>query len=210
LSAVLTDNYHGHEDWQKLFKNETLCYGLDNDDVLNITNDILAAVSAAIDQYSKSGTGRKIKFGLSSPSYISGANTIAASADGRKAGEPFAVHISNDKNRDFTSLFSFASKIDYSGNRFNGNVVDFIVSPSFIDNNFDQFVSMLKGSFLSGVFEMQFNVLSSKLLLEAKKAPEKFQHLVVRVWGFSAYFNDLPEEYKDALIKRTMAHENAA
>jgi formate C-acetyltransferase len=29
------------------------------------------------------------------------------------------------------------------------------------------------------------------------------------VWGFSAYFNDLPEEYKNVLIKRTIEHEHA-
>ena len=60
----------------------------------------------------------------------------------------------------------------------------------------------------SGVYELQLNVLDAKTLRDAKAHPEKYPHLVVRVWGFSAYFNDLPEEYKDNLIKR--AEEYAA
>ena len=44
-------------------------------------------------------------------------------------------------------------------------------------------------------------------LLNAKKNPEKYQNLIVRVWGFSAYFNDLSEEYKDLLIERALKNE---
>ena len=53
------------------------------------------------------------------------------------------------------------------------------------------------------------NVLDSKTLIAAKANPKLFPNLIVRVWGFSAYFNDLPEEYKDVLIKRALESENA-
>ena len=49
------------------------------------------------------------------------------------------------------------------------------------------------------------NVMDSKTLIDAKAHPEKYAGLVVRVWGFSAYFNDLPESYKDLLIERAIA-----
>ena len=54
---------------------------------------------------------------------------------------------------------------------------------------------------------MQMNVVDSKTLIDAKKHPEKYKHLIVRVWGFSAYFNDLPDEYKMVLINRALASE---
>ena len=47
-------------------------------------------------------------------------------------------------------------------------------------------------------------------LIAAKADPTLFPNLVVRVWGFSAYFNDLPEEYKDVLIARALESEKAA
>ena len=55
---------------------------------------------------------------------------------------------------------------------------------------------------------MQMNVVSSKTLIEARKNPEKFPNLIVRVWGFSAYFNDLPDSYKDNLIERALRSES--
>jgi formate C-acetyltransferase len=208
LKTILLNNYNGREDIQKLFKNEQIRYGVDDDEVLAITNDILAFTTQVMNEYIPD-TNRKIKFGVSSPNYISGMNNSPATPDGRNKDTSFAVHISNDRAVDFTGLFSFASKIDYTKNRFNGNVIDSIVSPHFIKNNFEQFVSMIYASFLSGIFEMQFNVINSDTLIQAKKTPEQFQHLIVRVWGFSAYFNDLPETYKDVLIERTREHEYA-
>ena len=57
---------------------------------------------------------------------------------------------------------------------------------------------------------MQMNVVSSKTLLEAREHPEDFPNLIVRVWGFSAYFKDLPEDYKNVLIERALKSEGAA
>ena len=54
---------------------------------------------------------------------------------------------------------------------------------------------------------MQMNVVSSDTLIKAKANPNEFPNLIVRVWGFSAYFNDLPEEYKDVLIERALKAE---
>ena len=86
-------------------------------------------------------------------------------------------------------------------------MVDYFVSPSFIDNNYDKFVDYLLLSIKTGFFEMQMNVIGSDLLIKAKKDPNKFPNLIVRVWGFSAYFKDLPEEYKDVLINRALKNE---
>ena len=50
-------------------------------------------------------------------------------------------------------------------------------------------------------------ISSYEILKKAQQCPEKYQNLIVRVWGFSAYFNDLPEEYKNNLIKRAKERE---
>lgn len=101
----------------------------------------------------------------------------------------------------------FASKLDYDGCKFNGNVVDFMASPNFITDNFEKFTDFLEISTRIGYFQMQMNVVDSKTLMEAKKNPELHPNLIVRVWGFSAYFNDLPLEYKDVLIDRALRNE---
>ena len=152
--------------------------------------------------------GGRLKIGFSAPTYIIESKDEEASFDGRKNGEPFIVHISSDiPSLAYTELINFASKLDYTGNRFNGNVIDFMVTPSFIENNEEKFIDFLILSINVGFFEMQMNVVSSEFLLRAKVYPKEFPNLIVRVWGFSSYFNDLPEEYKDVLIERALRSE---
>ena len=206
LNEIRKNNYEGNEKILNELKQYNLKYGTDNKEVIELTNDIINYASIILEQY-KNQFGGKFKFGLSAPAYIEASRFFSASLDGRKNGEPFAVHISSDSSNAYTELFQFASKLDYGGNRFNGNVIDFIVSPNFIEDNFEKFVDFMILSIKLGFFEMQLNVVSSKTLIEARKSPDKFPNLIVRVWGFSSYFNDLPDEYKDYLIERTLKSE---
>ncbi|QQO09831.1 pyruvate formate lyase family protein [Breznakiella homolactica] len=207
LKSILLADFKGADDIQKLFRNEPNRFGCDTDEVISLTNEIFITASNAVISAIPDNFLHKIKIGLSSPSYIGASENFPATPDGRNANTPFSVHISNEKKSDLTSLFSFASKLDYAQNRFNGNVVDFIVSPQFISNNFDQFASLLKAAFINGVFQIQLNVTNSSTLIKAKEFPESYPNLIVRVWGFSAYFNDLPDNYKDFLIERALEHE---
>lgn len=69
---------------------------------------------------------------------------------------------------------------------------------------------LIRTGLKEGIYQIQLNVVDSKTLIEAKKNPGLFPNLIVRVWGFSAYFNDLPEEYKNILIKRAKESEEIA
>ncbi len=181
-------------------------FGSDDEEIINLTNEIINYLEDCFKDYTNK-FGGKIKFGLSAPSYISAGHNVSASFDGRKDGEPFSTHISADSVKSYTEIMRFASNLDYGGCKFNGNVVDLMVSPSFIENNFDKFADFLEISTKLGYFQMQMNVVSSETLIAAKENPEAYPNLIVRVWGFSAYFNDLPEEYKDLLIERALKNE---
>ena len=73
--------------------------------------------------------------------------------------------------------------------------------------HFDKMVDFLMLSISLGFFQMQMNVTSSEILIKAKANPKEYQDLIVRVWGFSAYFNDLPENYQNLLIERALRNE---
>ncbi|MGH6553693.1 glycine radical domain-containing protein [Bacteroides hominis] len=127
--------------------------------------------------------------------------------DGRKAGDPFAVHISPLSSEiDIAEIMDFATKLNYEDNRINGNVVDFTIPASYIQSP-TKLENLIKNACNRGIFELQLNVLNYKQLVDAKLHPEKYPNLIVRVWGFSAYFNDLPNEYKDNLIERAKLYE---
>jgi len=50
---------------------------------------------------------------------------------------------------------------------------------------------------------MQFNVISSDMLRDAQKHPERYRNLIVRVAGYSDYFVDLGVDLQNEIIKRT-------
>lgn len=208
LNKIRKNNFKKdkHQSVLNDLKNVKPRFGMDDEEILDISQEIIQFLEDCFNAYTNK-FGGKIKFGLSAPSYISAGGEISASFDGRKAGEPLSTHISLDTNKDFTEVLRFASKLDYGGAKFNGNVVDLMLSPNFIKNHSDKFVDFIYSSIKLGFFQMQMNVVDSRTLIEAKENPEAHPNLIVRVWGFSAYFNDLPEEYQDLLISRALRNE---
>lgn len=205
---IILNNYIGHEDLRLLFSNA--CekkFGSTNEEVISLCNTIINNISKIINN--KYSNGNHVKFGLSSPSYIAQSHDTHATLDGRKANMPYAVHISPiSSSIDINEVLNFASMLNYPTNCLNGNVVDFIL-PSAYQKQRSKLISIIQNAFSRGLFQLQLNVLDKKTLIEAKEHPEKYPHLVVRIWGFSAYFNDLPEEYKDNLIARAETYEIA-
>ena len=182
------------------------CFGLTNMEILGIENEIVLFLEDFLNDYFNEFNG-KIKFGLSGSSNIRAGRDTSASFDGRKEGDSLLCNISLDSNRDFTEIFDFASQLDFSGCKINGNIIDLVLPPNYIKNNMDSFADFIYSSINSGLFQLQINVLSSKILIEAKENPEAYPNLIVRVAGFSSYFDDLPEEYQDYLIERALMSE---
>lgn len=183
-------------------------YGHDIAEVEALVNRITSSIASIAKSY-HNALGDTVKFGLSSPGYNILSKRMSADFSGRKNGKPYNTHISCT-DAGYTEIVGFAGKLEYSDQRFNGNVIDFFMTESLIDENTGKFVLFMKGAIASGFFQMQMNLIDSKTLIDAKAHPEKYKGLIVRVWGFSAYFNELPESYKDLLIERALAAEKVA
>lgn len=183
-------------------------YGRENEEVLTLVNKITASQAKIAEKF-QNMYGGTIKFGLSSPGYNASCKKMLGDFSGRKAGDPYNTHISCT-SVGYTELVNFSGRLEYDHQRFNGNVDDFFVSPDFLKKNKDKFVSFIIAAIRQGFFEMQMNIMSSETLIDAKAHPEKYPGLIVRVWGMSAYFNELPESYKNLLIERAIAAEKAA
>lgn len=181
-------------------------FATDDEQAIALTNRLQCFVSELTMNF-RTPIGGKLKFGASSPSHIMAGEETMATFDGRRNKESLIVHISNESAESYTSVINFAAGLDYADNRFNGNVVDFVVSPMFMERNFDKFVTLLFRATEVGYFQLQINVVRSDVLIEAKKHPEVHQGLIVRVWGFSAYFVELPESYQNLLIERALRAE---
>lgn len=204
LQKLLASDFKGYGEVVASLKGGR-CFGSDAGCSAEITNMLTEHLDAISRGY-RNPFGGKVKFGLSSPAYIMLGKGGPADLSGRRAGEPYTVHISSG-SAVYTELVNFSGALDYSGHRFNGNVVDFFVAPNLLAEHPKKFADFLIASMSVGFFQMQMNVLDSTTLIDAKDNPGKYPGLVVRVWGFSAYFDDLPNSYKNYLIERALELE---
>lgn len=204
LMRARTNNYDGEETLLAELRSSR-SYGRDDAQASELANRIMDTLANKAMKY-RNRLGGTVKFGVSSPGYNLQGKKNAADISGRKSGEPYNTHISC-MNAPYTETVCFAARLNYNNQRFNGNVVDFFVSGDFLKNNKDKFALFLQGAIREGFFQMQMNLMDSKTLIDAKSHPENYTGLIVRVWGFSAYFNDLPESYKNLLIERALAAE---
>ena len=73
----------------------------------------------------------------------------------------------------------------------------------FADDDGVKKVGALVKSFIdNGGHQLQLNTVNVEKMLDAQKKPEKYRQLVVRIWGWSAYFVELDKEYQNHVIAR--------
>jgi formate C-acetyltransferase len=66
-----------------------------------------------------------------------------------------------------------------------------------------KFMSLIKTYFDKGGYHIQWNMIGRETLLDAKKHPEKYRDLLIRVAGYSAFFVELAPAVQDEIIGRT-------
>ena len=131
-----------------------------------------------------------------------------ATPDGRKAHTPLAEGCSPahamDKNGP-TAVFKTVSKLpthEITG----GVLLNQKVTPQMLatEENKEKLEMIIKTFFnrLHG-YHVQYNVVSRETLIDAQKNPEKHRDLIVRVAGYSAFFNVLSRATQDDIIERT-------
>ena len=64
------------------------------------------------------------------------------------------------------------------------------------------FKSLFKSYFEKGGMQVQYIIHDAKTLKDARNHPEKYPDLMVRISGYTAYFNDLNEFMKEEIIER--------
>ncbi|HHW32288.1 MAG TPA: hypothetical protein GXX20_11570 [Clostridiaceae bacterium] len=204
---ILRNNWEGHEPLRQRIINEFPKFGNDIDEVDLIAREIVDYYTQEVKKHHNQ-FGQTYRARISSAlAYISVAQTLGASANGRKAREPFSDNLSSslgcDKNGP-TGIIKSCCKIDFS-NCAGGAILDLKFHPSALktDEGKEKFIALLKTYCQLGGMQVQINVLDNKVLLDAKKHPENYRDLIVRVWGFSTYFIALPEKYQDHIIARS-------
>ena len=71
------------------------------------------------------------------------------------------------------------------------------------DEDLKKFASFIRTYFKFGGHHIQFNIVDTETLLDAQKHPDLYKDLLVRVAGYSDYFNDMTEQLQNEIIART-------
>lgn len=143
---------------------------------------------------------------LPTTSHVYFGSVIGATPDGRKSGRPLSEGISPVQGADRegpTSAMKSASKIDHL--RTGGTLLNQKFSPLFFEDedSYKCLTALIRSYFSLDGHHVQFNVVNADTLREAQKHPEMYRDLIVRVAGYSDYFNDLSEDLQNEIIMRT-------
>jgi len=216
LWDALMNNFKGEKGLkiQNILINDAPKYGNDDDYVDELVVDAYNSYIDEVKKYPNTRYGRGPIGGIryAGTSSISanvgqGVGTIAT-PDGRNAFTPLAEGCSPshgmDKNGP-TSVFKSVSKLpvkEITG----GVLLNQKVNPQILEKEEDKIklISLIRTFFdrLHG-FHVQYNVVSKETLIDAQKHPEKHKDLIVRVAGYSAFFNVLSKTTQDDIIERT-------
>ncbi len=216
LWDALVSDFAGEEGQriQRMLMNDAPKYGNDNDDVDQLVVDAYASYIDEMKKYPNTRYGRGpiggIRYaGTSSVSANVGQGFgTMATPDGRKARTPLAEGCSPAHSCDKsgpTAVFKSVSKLpthEITG----GVLLNQKVTPQMLssEENKQKLEMMMKTFFnrLEG-YHVQYNVVSRDTLIDAQKHPEKHKDLIVRVAGYSAFFNVLSKATQDDIIERT-------
>jgi formate C-acetyltransferase len=216
LLENLKNNFDGKEGEKvrQLLLNYAPKYGNDDDYVDKLLYDAYMIFIDELKKYHTTRFGRgpigcRYYAGTSSISAnVPSGSVVPATPDGRKAFTPLAEGSSPTSGTDTlgpTAVFKSVSKLP-TNKILGGVLLNQKLSPSSLTNETQKqkLISIIRTFFgtLKG-WHVQYNIVSRDTLLAAKKHPENYRDLVVRVAGYSAFFTTLSPDTQDDIIART-------
>lgn len=216
LAENLENNFDGAEGEKirQIILNYAPKYGNDDDYVDLLLREAYMYFIEELEKYHTTRFGRgPIGCGYfagtsSLSSNVPSGAVVSATPDGRKAFTPLAEGCSPSSGTDIlgpTAVFKSVAKLP-TDKILGGVLLNQKLAPAVIKEEADKkkLMAMLRTFFadLKG-WHVQYNIVSRETLLAAKKEPEKYRDLIVRVAGYSAFFTNLSPDSQDDIIART-------
>jgi formate C-acetyltransferase len=205
LQAMKVD-FTGYEDLHYDLLYNTPKYGNDDDYADRFAVMVFDAYYDAVNgRPSPRGSMHRINI-LPTTCHVYFGSVTGATPDGRRKGKPLSEGISPFQGADShgpTAVLKSAAKIDHL--RTGGTLLNMKFTPSFFDDedSYKALTSLIRSYFSMDGHHIQFNVVDAATLRDAQKHPELYRDLIVRVAGYSDYFNDLGEDLQNEIIERT-------
>ena len=206
LMKAVDENFNSDEELRKVLVAETPKYGNDDDYADEHATWVFDAFYDAVNGRDTSRGGKFRINMLPTTSHVYFGSVMNAMPDGRKSMLPLSEGISPFQGADVngpTAVLKSAAKIDHI--KTGGTLLNQKFTPSFFNDDMSirKVSSLIRGYFKMDGHHIQFNVVDADTLRDAQKYPEKHRGLIVRVAGYSDYFNDLGEDLQNEIIRRT-------
>lgn len=206
MEKALANDFKGFEELQYQLVYHTPKYGNDDDyadeqevQVFDMYYDVLSG------HKSPRGADYRVNM-LPTTCHVYFGKVTGATPDGRNAWKVLSEGISPVQGADTngpTAVIRSAAKIDHI--KTGGTLLNQKFTPSLLstEEGCNNLVHLIRAYFRMDGHHIQFNVVDADTLREAQKHLEDYRDLIVRVAGYSDYFNDLGEDLQNEIICRT-------
>lgn len=206
LLTSVARNFEGEEFLRQTIINKTPFFGNDDpyaDDIaVRVYNDLLKAIDG------KPNTKRETFHlnMLSTTCHIYFGKVLGATPNGRLAGKSISDGTSPSHGADThgpSAVIKSLSKIDQT--KSGGTLLNLRFLPSLLkkEDDIKKLGKLIRSYFALGGHHVQFNIVDTATLLAAQETPEDYKDLLVRMAGYSDYFNDMNADLQQEIIERT-------
>ena len=214
LKEILDADFEGYENERAMLSNNIPCYGNDDPEADAIAQEIFQCFCNAVHEVNEQGIyGTTVVSLFSFIGHITVGEVVGATPNGRRRGAALSDSMGPSQGKDVsgpTRLLRSAIGLDNRGNVTGAYVLNIKLNPASVrgKKGRQNLKAMIQAYLKNDGVQLQFNFVDTKTLEAAKKEPEKYQNLIVRVAGYCEYFNHLDAKMQDEIISRT-AHEFA-
>ena len=206
LQKALMANFEGYDELRTLLLYDTPKYGNDDPAADQFARQVFEMLFEFIDDRPTPRGGQYRLEMLPTTCHVYFGKMTTATPDGRKAYDVLSEGISPVQGADTegpTAVVKSAASFDHI--KTGGTLLNQKLSPAFLSNEAGivKTAYLIRSYFRMNGHHIQFNVVDAATLCDAKKHPEKHRNLIVRVAGYSDYFNNLIPELQDEIIRRT-------
>ena len=198
------------EKMRQFIMNRTPFFGNDDDYADSIAVKVYNDLVAAIEGHPNTRGGKTQLNMLSTTCHNYFGSVCGASVNGRLAHFAISDGTSPAHGADTngpTAVIKSLGKLDQTLS--GGTLLNVRFVPSILKREEDlrKLVSLIRAYFNMGGHHIQFNIVDTQTLLDAQQQPDDYKDLLVRVAGYSDYFNDMTEQLQNEIIARTENEE---
>lgn len=211
LLLAVSSNFAGQETMRQFIMNRTPFFGNDDDYADTIAVQLYDDLVSSIDGNDNIKDGGKYHLNmLSTTCHIYFGKVLGATPNGRLSGKSISDGTSPSHGADTngpTAVIKSLSKIDQE--KSGGTLLNQRFLPSLLrrDQDIVKLGQLIRAYFTLGGHHIQFNIVDTATLLAAQQSPDDYKDLLVRMAGYSDYFNDMNKDLQQEIIERT---ENSA